>query len=81
MEALYDLVDSGENGGGLAAIAAGTTPLDMRLKTVDTAASTVNGAAAKYGAVQTNIEGQQTFVNNLVKSLQSGVSGTWLTLT
>ena len=74
MKALYNLVDSGGSGGGLAAIAAGTTPLDTALKTIDTAASTVNTAAAQYGAVQTNIEGQQTFVNNLVKSLQSGVS-------
>ncbi len=74
MKALFNLVDSAGTGGGLAAIAAGTTTMDNALKTVDTAAATVTGAAAQYGAVQTNVEGQQTFVNNLVKSLQSGVS-------
>jgi flagellin len=74
MAALYNLVDSGGSGGGLAAIAAGTTTIDNALKTIDTAASTVSAAAAKYGAVQQNIEGQQTFVNNLVNTLQSGVS-------
>jgi flagellin len=74
MKALFNLVDSAGTGGGLAAIAAGTTTMDNALKTVDTAASTVTGVAAQYGAVQTNVEGQQTFVNNLVKSLQSGVS-------
>ena len=74
MKALFNLVATGGSGGGLAAIAAGTTTMDNALKAIDTAASTVTGAAAQYGAVQNNIEGQQTFVNNLVKSLQSGVS-------
>jgi len=73
MAALYNLVDSGGSGGGLAAIANGTTAVDAALKTIDTAASTVSAAAAQYGAVQNNIEGQQTFVNNLVNTLQSGV--------
>jgi flagellin len=74
MAALYNLVDSGGTGGGLAAIAAGTTTIDTALKTIDIAAGTVNAAAAQYGAVQNNVDGQQTFVNNLVNTLQSGVS-------
>ena len=74
MAALYNLVDSGGSGGGLAAIAAGTTTIDNALKTVDQAAGTVSGAAAQYGAVQQNVEGQQTFVKNLVSTLNSGVS-------
>lgn len=74
MKALYNLVDSGGTGGGLAAIAAGTTTIDSALKTIDTAAGTVSASAAQYGAVQQNVEGQQTFVNNLVSTLQSGVS-------
>ena len=74
MQALYNLVDSSGSGGGLAAIAAGTTSIDTALQTIDTAAGTVKDAAAQYGAVQQNVEGQQTFVNNLAKTLQSGVS-------
>jgi flagellin len=73
MKALYNLVDSAGSGGGLAAINTAAL-VDTALKTIDTAAGTVTSAAAQYGAVQQNIEGQQTFVNNLVSTLQSGVS-------
>ncbi len=71
MTALYNLVDSGGTGGGLAAITAST--LDADLKTIDTAAGTVKNAAAQFGAVQQNVESQQTFVNNLASTLQTGV--------
>jgi flagellin len=70
LTALYNLVDSGGSG-GLASITA--TNLDASLKTVDTATALVNGAAATFGAVQSNIEGQQTFINNLASTLQVGV--------
>ena len=71
MKALYNLVDSGGTGGGLAAITSGT--LDAALKTIDTANTTVENAAAQFGAVQANVSAQQTFVNNLANTLQSGV--------
>jgi flagellin len=71
MKALFNLVDSGGSGGGLAAITSAT--LDAALKTVDTAASTVKSAAAQFGAVQQNVDAQQTFVNNLASTLTSGV--------
>ena len=74
MAALYNLVDSGGSGGGLAAVANGTTSIDSALQTIDQAAGTVSTAAAQYGAVQQNVENQQTFVKNLVSTLQSGVS-------
>jgi len=74
MAALYNLVDSGGSGGGLAAIAAGTTTIDSALQTIDVASNTVNSAAAQYGAVQQNVEAQQTFVNNLASTFQGGVS-------
>lgn len=74
MAALYNLVDSGGSGGGLANIANGTTAIDSALDTIDTASATVNAAAAQYGAVQSNVEQQQTFDNNLVTTLQGGVS-------
>ena len=71
MKALYNLVDSGGTGGGLAAITSGT--LDAALKTIDTANSTVENAAAQFGAVQANVSAQQTFIGNLANTLQSGV--------
>jgi len=71
MKALYNLVDSGGTGGGLAAITSGT--LDAALKTIDTANTTVENAAAQFGAVQANVSAQQTFINNLANTLQSGV--------
>ena len=71
MKALFNLVDSAGTGGGLAAITSST--LDAALKTVDTANSTVESAAAQFGAVQQNVDAQQTFVNNLASTLPSGV--------
>jgi len=71
MKALYNLVDSGGSGGGLAAIT--STTLDANLKTIDTASTTVENAAAQFGAVQSNVEAQQTFVTNLASTLQTGV--------
>jgi flagellin len=71
MKALYNLVDSGGSGGGLAAITSAT--LDANLKTIDTAASTVKSAAAQFGAVQLNVESQKTFITNLASTLQTGV--------
>ncbi len=71
MKALFNLVDSAGTGGGLAAITSST--LDAALKTVDTANSTVESAAAQFGAVQQNVDAQQTFVNNLASTLTSGV--------
>jgi flagellin len=71
MKALYDLVDSAGTGGGLSAVTSAT--LDANLKTIDTANQTVENAAAQFGAVQSNVDGQQTFVNSLVTTLQTGV--------
>ena len=33
----------------------------------------LRNAAAQFGAVQSNVQSQQTFVNNLVTTLQAGV--------
>jgi flagellin len=71
MTALFNLVGSGGSGGGLAAIT-GTT-IAAALTTVDTANQAVENAAAQFGAVQSNVQSQQTFVNNLVTTLQAGV--------
>lgn len=71
MQALYNLVDSGGTGGGLAAITGAT--IATALATVDTANTTVENAAAQFGAVQSNVMSQQTFVNSLVTTLQAGV--------
>jgi flagellin len=71
MKALFNLVDSTGSGGGLAAIT--STTLDADLKTIDTADTTVENAAAQFGAVQSNVEAQQTFVSNLVNTLTTGV--------
>jgi flagellin len=71
MTALFNLVGSGGTGGGLAAIT-GTT-IAAALTTVDTANQAVESAAAQFGAVQSNVQSQQTFVNNLVTTLQAGV--------
>jgi flagellin len=71
MKALFNLVDSAGSGGGLASITSAT--LDASLKTIDTAATTVKNAAAQFGAVQSNVDAQQTFVNNLANTLTSGV--------
>jgi len=61
------------SGGGIAAAISGSS-LDAVLKTVDAYSSTVNSAAATLGAVQQNVESQQTFVNSLTSTLQKGVS-------
>jgi flagellin len=71
MQALFNLVSSTGSGGGLANIT--SAALDADLGIVDAAATTVDDAAAQFGAVQNNIEAQQTFVNNLVTTLQTGV--------
>ncbi len=71
MQALYNLVDSGGTGGGLAAITSAN--LDASLATIDTATTTVENAAAQFGAVQANVDSQQTFVNNLADTLTTGV--------
>jgi len=71
MTALFNLVDSAGSGGGLASITSAT--LDASLKTIDTRATTVKNSAAQFGAVQSNVDAQQTFVNNLANTLTSGV--------
>jgi flagellin len=71
MQALFNLVDSVGSGGGLAAITGLT--IDANMKTIDAAAATVKAAAAQFGAVQSNIEGQQAFVKSLTSTLQTGV--------
>jgi len=71
MTALYNLVGSGGTGGGLKAITGAT--IAAALTTVDTANQAVESAAAQFGAVQSNVQSQQTFVNNLVTTLQAGV--------
>jgi flagellin len=71
MKALFNLVASTGSGGGLAAITSAT--LDASLKTIDTAATTVKTAAAQFGAVQSNVEGQKTFITDLANTLQTGV--------
>ena len=53
---------------------ANATTLNAALQTIDNFNSTVQEQAAQFGAVQQNIEGQQTLVNNLATSLTSGIS-------
>ena len=43
------------------------------MKIIDAAATTVKSAAAQFGAVQSNIEGEQAFVKSLTTTLQTGV--------
>jgi flagellin len=50
-----------------------STTLDTDLATIDAYAATVKSQASALGATQSNVEGQQTFVNNLVTSLTTGV--------
>jgi flagellin len=50
------------------------TNLDAALKTVDAFNSVVEGQAAQFGAVQQNITSQQTFVQSLASTMQSGIS-------
>jgi flagellin len=69
MQNLFSLVDSA--GSGLASIT--STNLNAALKTIDTANTTVENAAAQFGAVQSNVQQQQTFVDNLANTLTTGV--------
>jgi len=50
------------------------TNLDAALKTIDAYNTTVEGQSAQFGAVAQNISSQQTFIQNLASTLQSGVS-------
>jgi flagellin len=59
--------------GNLSSIVDATT-LNTALQTIDNYNGVVEGQAAQFGAVQQNIEGQQTFINNLATSLTSGIS-------
>jgi len=66
--------------GGLAAAITNASPatqqtnLDTALGQIDAFNSTVESQAAAFGAVQQNVQSQQTFVNNLTTTLSSGVS-------
>jgi flagellin len=71
MKALFNLVGTGGSGGGLVAITGAT--LGAALTTVDAANQAVENAAAQFGAVQSNIQSQQSFVDSLVTTLQAGV--------
>jgi flagellin len=62
---------------GLTAIAStsvSSTNLSSVLSTLDTMQANVNMVAAALGSAKSNIEGQQTFVNNLVTTLQGSTS-------
>jgi flagellin len=65
------------SGGGLANLSAisgssvTSTNLSAVLQTIDAMQISVNQIAAALGSAQSNIEGQQTFVNNLVTTLQT----------
>lgn len=67
------------NSGGLSGLTAFETTavtsntLQTQLQTIDALASDVNAVAASLGSAVQNIQGQQTFVNNLVNTLQTGV--------
>ena len=50
------------------------TNLDTALKQVDAFNSVVEGQAAQFGSVQSNVQSQQTFVQSLASSFSSGVS-------
>jgi flagellin len=47
--------------------------LDAFLNVIDQASQAVQNTAAQYGAVQQNIQSQQTFISNLSDSLTTGV--------
>lgn len=70
---------STSSGGGLNALMSIATTsvtsanLQSILQSIDTLANNVSLVAASLGSAQSNISGQQTFVNNLVSTLQSGV--------
>ncbi|HUB46833.1 MAG TPA: flagellin [Acetobacteraceae bacterium] len=46
---------------------------DSALATIDAYSNLVEQQAAQFGAVQTNVASQQTFVNNLANTLQEGI--------
>jgi flagellin len=71
MKALFNLVGSTGSGGGLVAITGATIAADLKI--VDQANTTVENTAAQFGAVQSNLQSQQSFVNSLVTTLQAGV--------
>jgi flagellin len=50
-----------------------TAGLNTVLAAIDTYAATVKSSASALGAVQSNIEGQKTFIDNLANSLTTGV--------
>jgi flagellin len=56
---------------GIASTSVSSTNLSAVLQTLDTMQVNVNQVAAALGSAQANIEGQQTFVNNLVTTLQT----------
>jgi flagellin len=76
-DGITDLTTS--TGGGLANLtslettAVTSSNLQSILQTIDTMSSDVSQVAASLGSSQSNIDGQQTFVNNLVTTLQSSV--------
>jgi flagellin len=47
--------------------------LDAFLNVIDQASQSVENAAAQFGAVQSNVEAQETFVSNLSDTLTTGV--------
>lgn len=56
---------------GVASTSVNSSNLSSVLQTLDTMQANVNQVAAALGSAQSNIEGQQTFVNNLVSTLQT----------
>jgi flagellin len=56
---------------GVASTSVTSSNLSAVLQTLDTMQNDVNSVAAALGSAQSNIEGQQTFVNNLVTTLQT----------
>jgi flagellin len=56
-----------------ATAASGQTTQDAALSTIDAYSNLVEQQAAQFGAVQTNVSSQQTFVNNLANTLQEGI--------
>ncbi len=57
---------------GLATAITSPATLDTALTTIDAYNSTVETASATFGAVQSNVEAQKTFVTNLANTFQTG---------
>jgi len=57
--------------GTVSSTSVNSSNLSSTLATLDTMQKNVNSIAAALGSAQSNIEGQQTFVNNLVTTLQT----------